>query len=37
MMIPFAIDVTLLLVGTYLIGCVGGCWLRRMLGGRRPG
>ena len=36
-MTPFAIDVTLLLVGIYLVGCIGGCWLRRLMGGRRQG
>lgn len=36
-MTPFAIDVTLLLVGTYLVGCIGGCWLRRLMGGPRQG
>lgn len=36
-MTPFAIDVTLLLVGTYLVGCICGCWLRRLMGGRRQG
>lgn len=36
-MTPFAIDVTLLLVAAYVVGCIGGCWLRRMLGSRRTG
>ncbi|TCK28201.1 hypothetical protein EV667_2202 [Ancylobacter aquaticus] len=36
-MTSFAIDVTLLLVGTYVVGCIGGCWLRRMMSGRRQG
>lgn len=36
-MTPFALDVTLLLAGTYLVGCIGGCWLRRLMGGRRQG
>lgn len=35
-MTPFAIDVTILMVATYLVGCVGGCWLRRLLRGRGP-
>lgn len=36
-MTPFAIDVTVLMVATYLVGCVGGCWLRRLLRGRGRG
>lgn len=32
-MTPFAIDVTLLLTATYVVGCAAGCWLRGAIGG----
>jgi hypothetical protein len=28
---PFALDVVILMTATYVVGCIGGCWLRRML------
>lgn len=31
----FAIETALMLLGAYLIGCIGGCWLRRTLTLRR--
>lgn len=33
-MIGFAVDVSILIVATYIVGCAGGCWLRRTLARR---
>lgn len=36
-MTPFALEVALLLLAAYVVGCVGGCWLRRLCTRRRAG